>query len=68
MFKSNGLSTDEKMQLLEKVLADDKSDIARDVRAQCMTSIADPAVKEQAWKDITDPKSPISNKLKEAKM
>ena len=56
------------MQLLEKVLKDDKSDIARDVRAQCMTSIADPAVKEQAWKDITDPKSPLSNKLKEAKM
>jgi len=33
-----------------------------------MTSIADPAIKEQAWNEITDPKCPLSNKLKEAKM
>lgn len=56
------------MQMLDKVLKDDKSDIARNIRAQCMTSLPDAAIKEQAWNEITDPKSPISSKLKEAKM
>jgi hypothetical protein len=33
-----------------------------------MASIADPAVKAQAWKDITDPKCTLSSKAKEAMM
>ena len=54
--------------MLEKVLKDDKSDIAKTVRLQCEVSIADPAVKAQAWKDITDPNSSFSMKEKQAKM
>lgn len=62
------MTTDEKNGLLEKVLKDDKSDIAKSVRLQCEVSIADPAIKAKAWEDITDPNSPFSMKEKQAKM
>lgn len=45
LFKSQYMTTDAKNALLEKVLKDDKSDIAKSVRLQCEVSIADPAVK-----------------------
>lgn len=45
LFKSSYISTERKMNLLEHVLKDDQSDIARDCRAQCMASIADSAIK-----------------------
>jgi len=68
VFKSPHLTNEEKMQLLEKVIGDDKSDIAKNVRIQCEASIPDPAVKEQVWKEITDPNSEISIKERQSKM
>jgi len=56
--KSKALSADEKKQLLEKVLVDDKSDLARHCRLTCFAT--EPANKEQVWKDLLDPKSDYS--------
>jgi hypothetical protein len=62
------MSNEEKFELLEKVLGDDKSDLAKRLRLQCEVSIPDAAVKEKAWYDITDPKSTVSDVEKRAIM
>ena len=41
LFKLSSLSTDEKLNLLEEVLKDDKTDIATRTRMACMASIPD---------------------------
>lgn len=68
LFKSTHMTTEQKNVLLEKVLKDDKSDIAKSVRLYCEVAVNDPAVKAQAWKDIVDPNSSFSMKEKQAKM
>jgi hypothetical protein len=68
MFKSPHLTTEEKNQILEKIVGEDKSDLAKRVRIQCETSIPDAAVKEKAWLEIINPKSTMSDVEKQAMM
>ena len=56
------MTTDEKNELLNKIIGDDKSDLAKNVKIQCETSIPDAAVKEKAWNEIINPKSTYSQK------
>lgn len=44
------MTNEEKNELLEKIIGDDKSDLAKRLRIQCEVSIPDAAVKEKAWK------------------
>lgn len=60
--KSAHMTTDEKKALLEQVVGDDKSDLAKNVRIQCETSIPDADVKEKAWNEIVNPNSTYSDK------
>jgi len=53
---------------LKSVLADDQSDIAQDAKLGCFAAIPDAKMKEQVWKEFTDPKSKLSEKEKEAQM
>lgn len=62
------MTTEEKNELLAKVLGDDKSDLAKTVKIQCETSLPDAAAKEKAWNEIVDPKSSCSAKEREAMM
>lgn len=50
------------------MLGDDKSDIAEETRLGCLASIPDPKMKEQIWKEFTDPNSGRSLTEKEAEM
>lgn len=61
LFKSPHMTNEEKFAMLEKVLGDDKSDLAKRTRIQCETSIPDAAVKEKAWNEIINPKSTNSD-------
>ena len=54
--------------MLEKVIGNDKSDLAKCLRLTCETAIADPAAKEKAWNEIINPNSETSNKEKIAMM
>lgn len=68
LFKSPHMTTDEKNALLEQVVGDDKSDLAKNVTIQCGVSIPDPAAKENAWKEIVNPNSTYSDKERQAMM
>lgn len=68
LFKSPHMTTDEKNELLSKVVGDDKSDLAKNLKLQCETSIPDAAVKEKAWNEIVNPNSTLSMKEREAMM
>lgn len=57
-----------KEELLKQVLGDDKSDIAEETRLGCRASLPDPKVKEEVWKEFTDPNSKRSLSEKEAEM
>lgn len=62
------MTTEEKNKMLEQIIGDDKSDLAKRVKIQCEVSIPDAAVKEKAWNDIVDPKSTVSDVDKRAIM
>lgn len=64
LFKSACMTTDEKNAMLTAVIGEDKSDLAKNVRIQCETSIPDAAVKEKAWNEIVNPNSEYSDKEK----
>lgn len=68
LFKSPHMTIDEKNAMLEKVVGDDVSDLAKAVRITCGASIPDPAVKEKTWNEIMNPTSTCSDKEKEAMM
>ena len=51
---------DFKKQLLEKVIGDDKSDVANMLRLTCEAATADPQVKEKVWNNLIDPNSTSS--------
>lgn len=51
---------EEKQELLEKVIGDDKSDIAVNARLTCRAYKATAENKEAVWKEITDPSSELS--------
>lgn len=49
-----------KKSLLEKVLGDDKSDVADHLRLTCEALGPDPKVKEKVWNELIDPNSKMS--------
>lgn len=57
---SETTSQESKQQILDKVLGDDKSDIAKKLRLTCEALTADPKIKEKVWKELVDPKSTLS--------
>ena len=68
IFKSSHFSYEQKMDLLELTLGEDKSDLAENCRASCMASLPDPEVKANVWREITDPSTTLSNYVIQAKM
>jgi len=68
LFKSKHFELDHKMALLESTLGDDKSDLAENCRAKCISGLPDPEVKARVWAEITDPNNTDSTYVKSAKM
>jgi hypothetical protein len=56
------------MNLLERVLGEDKSDLANSVKETALASLADPEIKERVWKELTDLESKESIYARSAKM
>lgn len=56
------------MHLLNAYLGTNSTDLAINMRHQCMASIADPQAKEQVWQELIDPKSKLSIYERRAKM
>lgn len=65
---SKNISFEKKNEMLSKVLAEDKSDLAQQIKLACFAGMPDPKMKEQVWKEFTDPKSKLSLKDREAQM
>lgn len=57
-----------KEELLEKVLGDDKSDIANNLRLTCKTLLPDAKSKEEAWAEISDHSNTLSSYERNAMM
>ena len=51
------LSKERKLEIIEKTLGEDKSDLAKNTREACIVGFPDPELKAQAWKAIADPNS-----------
>lgn len=68
LFESRHFEYDTKMEMMEMVLSDDKSDQADRCRAACISSLPDPEVKAKVWAEITDPNSKDSSYVRAAKM
>jgi hypothetical protein len=63
---SKNISFDLKSQMLDKVTAGDKSDVAQGVKLGCFAGMPDPKMKEKVWKEFTDPKSKLSLRERQA--
>lgn len=61
LFESRHFEYETKMEMMEMVLSDDKSDQADRCRAACISSLPDPEVKAKVWAEITDPNSKDSS-------
>ena len=68
LFKSSVLTLERKNELLEQVLKDDNSDLAKNARHSCEASINTPENKERVWKELLDPNSKLSSKERQAMM
>ena len=68
IFKSKSFTTEQKMDLLETTLGDDKSDLAENCRAGCLAGLPDPEVKARVWQEVTDPNNTDSLYVRNAKM
>lgn len=68
MFKSKSFSVEQKNAKLEKVIGDDKTDVAENTRAKCYAGLPDAEVKAKVWAEITDPHSKESVYLRTAKI
>ena len=68
LFKSGELTTEAKNSLLEFVIGDDNSDLAKNAKHACSASIATAENKERVWNELLDPKSKFSAKESEAMM
>ena len=68
LFESKHFEHDTKMEMMEMVLADDKSDLADRCRAACLASLPDAECKAKTWAEITDPNSKDSAYVRGAKM
>ena len=60
MFRSSEFTLDQKNDLLQKVLGNDVSDLAQNLKLTCMASLPDPATKEQVWLELIDTNSSFS--------
>ena len=58
--KSTHVSETCKMELLDKVLGEDKSDLAKQCRMTCEASRNHLGVKKATWNELVDPKSKLS--------
>jgi hypothetical protein len=67
-FKFSGMSKDTKMELLNKILGGDNSDLAINTRLTCLSGLPDADTKSETWKAITDINSSESLKERCAKM
>ena len=56
------------MDLLDRTLGNDSSNMAEATRASCIASLPDAEVKQKVWEQIIDPDSPDSPIVKKAKM
>ena len=68
MFRSSEFTLDQKNDLLQKVLGNDVSDLAQNLKLTCMASLPDPATKEQVWLELIDTNSSFSLYQRRAKM
>lgn len=68
VFKSTAFSQEQKMDLLDLTLGEDKSDLSENCRVSCMASLPDPEVKAKIWQEITDMESKHSLYTLQAKM
>ena len=67
-FKSRDFSKEQKMDLLETTLGEDKSDLVENCRAGCLAGLPDPEVKARVWQEVTDPNNTDSLYVRSAKM
>jgi len=69
LFKAScAMTFEQKVELLEKTIGDDKSDIAQNTRDTCLACKACPDSKAKIWADITDMNSTESVYTRQAKM
>jgi hypothetical protein len=68
LFMSRHFEHDTKMEMMEMIFADDKSDIVDRCRAACMASLPNPDNKAKVWAEITDPNNTDSLYVRQAKM
>jgi hypothetical protein len=65
LYSSPKVELADKTRLLEKVLANDKSDIAERTRLVCYAALPDPIVKEEVWNQIVQANSSRTSKQRE---
>lgn len=68
LFQSKHFEHDTKMEMMELVFGDDKSDTADRIKAECIASLPDAAGKAKIWAEITDPNNKDSAYIRRAKM
>ena len=61
-FETKYVSIQEKQALLELVVGDDKSDIAINLKLTCHALTPDLNIKEEVWREITNPNSSSKSK------
>ena len=62
------MEKDKKLELLQKTLGEDKSDLAINTRLTCMAGLPEAEGKAETWKAIIDVHSEESLKERRAKM
>ena len=67
-FKASCLSLEEKQELLNQTLGDDRSDLSENCRATCESSLPDPEIKARVWAEVTDPSNTDSLYKRRAKI
>ena len=65
---SKSISFEKKTKMLATVVAEDKSDVAQELKLACYAGMPDQKMKEKVWKEFTDPKSKLSMKERQAQM
>ena len=68
LFRSKHFEPDTKMEMMQKIFSDDKSDIVDRCRAACIASLPNPEIKAKVWAEITDPNNSDSLYVRQAKM
>ena len=68
LHKSLVLSQEAKNALLEQVIGDDKSDLARNTRLTCQAATPTEDAKAEVWRELVDPQSKLSLYERRAQM